>query len=59
MLVLCEFGSFKTNSERAYVLEVETDAREVDLRLDANLAELLRVTNPGPLQDQWRAKGTR
>lgn len=40
------------------VLEVETDTRKIDKRLDASLAELLGVTDTRALQDEWRAQGT-
>lgn len=34
------------------ILEVETDAREVDERLDTRLAKLLGVTDTGTLEDE-------
>jgi hypothetical protein len=40
------------------VLEVETDTRKIDKRLNASLAELLGVTDTRALQDEWRAQGT-
>jgi hypothetical protein len=40
------------------VLEVQAHAGQVNKRLHASLAELLRVTNTTSLQDQRRAKST-
>jgi len=36
------------------ILEVQTDTREVDYRLDASLLQLLGVTDTTALEDQWR-----
>ena len=38
------------------VLEVETNTRQVNKRLDASLAELLWVTDTRALKDEWRAE---
>jgi hypothetical protein len=38
------------------VLEVETDTRQVDERLHAGVAKLLRVTDTRALKDEWRAE---
>lgn len=38
------------------VLEVEANTWQVNQRLDAGLAELLRVTNARALKDEWRAQ---
>lgn len=38
------------------ILEVQTDTGEVHQRLDPNLAQLLCVTDPRPLEDQRRAE---
>jgi hypothetical protein len=40
------------------ILEVETDAGEVDERLDTDFAELLWVTDAGALEDERRAQST-
>jgi hypothetical protein len=40
------------------ILEVETNTRKIDKRLDTDLAELLWVTNTRALKDERRAQGT-
>ena len=46
-------GNGYTNDLRT--LKVKTNARKIDLGLNANLTQLFRITDPRPLQDQWRA----
>jgi hypothetical protein len=40
------------------ILEVQTNTREVDERLDTGLAKLLWVTDTRALKDEWRGKST-
>jgi hypothetical protein len=41
---------------KVVILKVETNTREVDNWLNADLLQLLWVTNAGSLQDQWSAE---
>lgn len=40
------------------ILEIETDTRQIDQRLNASLAKLLRAADTRALEDEWRAQGT-
>jgi hypothetical protein len=40
------------------ILEIETNTRKIDKRLDAGLAELLWVTDTRALKDERRAEST-
>ena len=40
------------------VLEVETNARKLDLALDASLLQLLGITDTGALKNKWGTEGS-
>jgi len=50
------FGA-EDGEREVVVLEVETDAGEIDEGLDACAAELLWVADAGALEDEWGAEG--